>query len=288
MKQFLNFLLIILFSLPVLNIGCNSDSDNGLAPYEGARPLTILRISRSTASDIKWLGGRVAAVGVNKGLKAALDSTLIWLRTATDNSISSYVSFGSNTDTVNLLHFGASLKGSLVDSGWYTFWLAKRNVFDVNLDSGALNVYDFVDTTMMMKLNLAGKAGGHTVNGVLVDSIKIRIDEKFTGTTFVVEWNHPTSAYRRIAVTQASTASFDPSKLIWHVVTPDSISTDNITSPVVLGVSPPNTTVIVPYPESGLKYGTVYTVWMTKSKWNGDFRPSALYMAWYRINAFYE
>lgn len=288
MKHFYNLLLIVPLSLLFLNIRCNSGSDNGLAPYEGARPLTLLRISRSNTSDIKWLGGRVAAIGVNKGMKATLDSTLLWLRTAPDNSIGSYVSFGSDTDTASLLRFGARLGGSLVDSGWYTFWLAKRAAYDANLDPGSLNVYDFIDTTMMMKLNLAGKPGGHAVNGVLVDSIKIRIDEKFTGTTFVVEWNHHTSAYRRVAITQASTASFDPSKLIWHVVTPDSIITDNIYPPVVLGVPPPNTEVVVPYPEGGLKYGTVYTVWMTKSRWNGDFKPSATYLQWYRINVFYE
>ncbi len=282
-RMFLPYAVACAFALISL-LSCNEQSDDGVAPYWGARWMSFMKITRSITPDIQWLGGRVAAVGVNKGTRAALDSTLIWLRTAPDNSIGSFVTVGLHTDSVSILKSGGDPVAALVDSGVYTFWLAQQSAMASNLDTLQMTRYNFVDTTFMAILYLRGTPGGEKSGLVLRDSMKIRIDERFSGNTFVVEWNHPDHFFRRVAVRRASLGGF--TDLDWHVMTPDTLA-DNIGSPVTLGVAPPNTEVIVPYPAGGLAHNQVYLVWMTDSRWtSNDFRPNARGYAWYRVSSF--
>src|SRR5690606_5365878 len=127
-----------------------------LADYEGERPLTILTVTQNFTPDIQWVGGRVAAVGVNRGSKAALDSTLVWLITDVDNNIESYVTIGPNADKNAVMQYGGTPVDSLSDDTEYTFWLAEKSALDGGLQPAALNGTNYTDTTFTTRHILSG------------------------------------------------------------------------------------------------------------------------------------
>ncbi len=284
MRKPLEFLLVAaLFS--AFSLSCNNQS-NTLAPYVGARGLRMVTVTQNFTPDIQWLGGRVAAVGVNRGTRASMDSTLVWLMDAPTDSItyksSSYVTYGSVTDKSKIQSLGGTYQDSLNNEATYTFWIATTDAFNANLDSSSRTEFSFADTTLSMQLYLRGTAGGETDSqGNLATTLAILHEQTLLSDKYVIEWTPATHAYRRIGINAASFGSF--TNLVWHVVTPDSVP-DNIVSPVVIGVPPPGTQEAVPW--SGFQKGQVYMVWMVDSTWNGSFAPSSQGYAWYRIFAF--
>lgn len=272
--------VLILISVMV---SCIVDSDDVLAPYGASRPLTFLRVTQSITPDIQWVGGRVAAVGVNRGGVAALDSTLVWLRLAPDNSIGSYVTVGEQTTTDVIAQFGGTPSDSLLDNVEYTFWLAERDIFDQGLSADHRTEFTFVDTTITMRLFLRGTPGGATVGGQRIATISIRRDERLRSDRYIVSWPEGT-AFRRAAIRRGTTGGF--SDLIWHIVTPDDLP-DNIVSPFVIGEPIEGTDIVIPWPETGFEKNTVYFFWMANSDWTPNtFSPATNPgYAWFRIFA---
>lgn len=245
-------------------LSCNQQSDNGLAPYAGDRALGITRVTQNFTPDLQWLGGRVAAVGVNKGSSAALDSTLVWLMTAPDNSISSYITIGAHTDSAKIRQVGGMPADSLSDNTQYTFWIATRALFDANLVDTQRTRTNFFDTTLTTRLYLKGIRWG-------IVRINILHQESVLDDKFVISWTPDTIAFRRIALRQGSSGGF--TDLLWHVVEPDSVR-DNILPSVVLGVPPPGTQTAIALTQSLVD--TTYFLWMANSQWQvNNFRPNA-------------
>src|SRR5690606_978668 len=122
--------------------------------------LTLLRVTQSYTPDLQWVGGRVAAVGVNRGDRAALDETLVWLLTAPEDTINRFVRFGQHTNEVLVRQYGGTPVDSLADDTEYTFWLATREAFDAGLAPGAVDSFNFVDTTVTVTYLLKGRSGG--------------------------------------------------------------------------------------------------------------------------------
>src|SRR5690554_3861119 len=123
-------LAVMVAGIPALLAGC-SDESNPLAPYEGNRPLELLKVTQHFTPEIQWVGGRVAAVGVNRGPEPALDATLVWLQAASDDDIGSFVTVGQNTAADLVQSFGGTPADSLTDGEEYTFWIAQKSAFDV-------------------------------------------------------------------------------------------------------------------------------------------------------------
>lgn len=270
-------------------LSCDEQTSTGPAPYEGARPLLFERVTQNFTPDIQWLGGRVMAVGANAGSRAALDSTLVWLTTATDNSISSYVTVGTNTDTSTILAFGGTPVDSLTSDSTYTFWLAEKSAFDARLDSADtvnVTVFTFSDTTMAMKLLVKGQVGGEGGSSNPIARISIRREETALTDRYIVTWTPDTARFRRVALREGPTGGF--TDLLWHVVTPDSVE-DNILPPIVIGESLPGTDEAVAWQADqfpGFNRGTVYILWMANRNWTGSFSPTATGYAWFRAVAF--
>lgn len=280
-RRTLSFPFGLLFLVIVMAFSCSGDSSDVLAPYKGSRPLILLKVTQSFTPQIQWVGGRVAAVGVNEGPEAALDSTLVWLMTEEDNSIGSSVTVGENTDSEKVQQYGGTPVDSLSDGIEYTFWLAEKESFAAELDTSILNEFNFVDTTFTMQLVLRGQSGGDRELGV---TIRIIGEETLLDDKFVIEWTPDNVAFRRLAIREGTFGAF--TDLIWHVVTPDSLP-DNILPPVIIGEVPSGTDEAIPWPESGFKRNTVHFLWMVTGDWTvNEFRPTAKGYAWFRIFAF--
>jgi len=268
--------------LLLLALACFPENDWGdLAEYEGERPLEFLYITTNKTPDIQWLGGRVAAVGVNKGTAAALDETLVWLMTAPEDIISSYVTYGDNTDYAMLDSFNATFADSIEDNVKYTYWVAERSAFDAGLDSTSQASYAFGDTTHRLKYIMPGLAGGQQdFSGNLLAKLSIQRAESFDSEHFILGWTPASEGFNQLAVRKGSTGGV--TDLIWWVTTAD--STDSIYPPVTIGEVPVSTTVTVLHEWSGVGFesGTTYFIWMSNSRWNeGNFSSKARGYVWF-------
>ncbi len=282
-------LVVLLVGAAFVGAGCSEDG-NPLAPYAGQRPLDLLRVTQSFTPEIQWVGGRVAAVGVNRGTRAALDSTLVWARTAPGNDISSFVTVGERTDASFVIAHGGTPQDRLADGETYTFWLAEQSALDVGLDSTRMDPAAFADTTLAVRLIFCGQQGG----GLDVE-FEIERDERLTGERLLVRWT-PEVAFRQLAIREAPTGGFQG--LIWHVVSPED-GPPLIESPVTIGTTPAGAEVAIPFtdfvrdndpnppeeqgdPELDVDPPT-YTLWATTDDWNESFAPSAPGYAFFRI-----
>lgn len=238
--------------------GCDQ-AENPLAPYEGGRPLIIQRLTQSFAPDVQWVGGRVAAVGINRGEVAALDSTLVWMHSTEGDAVGSPVFVRDVLDEEAVTKVGGTPSDSLQDGETYTLWLAEQSALDAGLQGGSVDAFSFADTTFTLTYLLSGRSAG----GVDVDFTIFR-DQRLVSDEFRVTWTPASQAFRRLAIRNATVGGF--TDLLWHVVLPDDIS-DNITPPVVIGQLPEGAIEATPW--SGFATGN-HVFWATTSDWSGD------------------
>ncbi|HEX7070698.1 MAG TPA: hypothetical protein VF190_07825 [Rhodothermales bacterium] len=255
-------LVVAVMLLPLcFAAGCDGSS-GGLAEYEGERPLILQRVTQAQTPDVQWVGGRVAAVGVNRGDRAALDSTLVWVMRADGNTISSHVTIGEGGDDDFVRTVGGEPIHTLSDGETYTVWLADATALADGLDTTRVNEFTFVDTTITMRLVLRGRSGG---DPQINFNATIALDERLTGTRYVMTWTPEDVGFRQIAIRQARTGGF--TDLVWHVVVPDD-QPPSISSPVVLGQAPEGTQQAVAF--EGFEPDT-YTLFMVTDDWDQTF-----------------
>lgn len=250
-------LLAVLLTVAAM-VGCDQ-TENPLAPYEGERPLIVQRLTQSFAPDLQWVGGRVAAVGINRGGRAALDSTLVWMNSTEGDNVASPVYVRESLDADAVMKVGGTPTDSLADGVTYTFWLATQEALDTGLADGAFDPHAFVDTTFTLTYLLRGRSAG----GVSVDFSIFR-DQRLLSDAFKITWTPSSQAFRRLAIRNATLGGF--TDLLWHVVLPDNLP-DSITPPVVIGETPEQALVATPW--SGFGTGN-HVLWATTSEWDGS------------------
>ena len=254
--------------------GCDSGPGGDPAGYAGERPLTLLRVTANYHPDLQWVGGRVAAVGVNRGERAALDSTLVWLMTAPADTISRFATVGRHTDEARILQLGGTPADSLADGETYTFWLADRGAFDSGL--AMADPHHLADTTLTVRYLLNGRSGG---DQDLRPSFTVVREQTLLTDRYVVRWTtDQEAAVRQVGLSQGNLGAFD--NLAWHVVLPDEAS-GGIASPVVLGETPPGAATAIPW--EGAFEPSTYVLWMTTPDWEGSFGLRARGYAYFQI-----
>ncbi|MBT8400720.1 MAG: hypothetical protein KJO98_09605 [Rhodothermia bacterium] len=256
-------------------VGCDSDS-NPLAPYTGERELILQRVTSSARPHMQWVGGRVGAIGVNRGAKAALDTTLVWIMAASDNEISSAVVVDDRLDIDLVAQVGGTPLDSLEDGAEYTFWLAESEVYNAGLSADRRNDFTFVDTTFTLSYQLRGRVGG---DGSFISDISIVRDQTLTSDEYHIMWSPAATGVRRLAIRQGSSGGF--TDLVWDLIAEDE-NVAGISPPVTIGTAPAGVIVGAQWPDGGFDAST-YTLWMVNESWNGSFSIRASGYAFFQI-----
>lgn len=265
--------------LAALVAGCDSGV-NPLAPYEGSRPLTIQRITTSHAPDISWVGGRAAAVGINRGDRPALDSTLVWISTANGNELESPVYVREVIDQNAVEGFGGTPTDSLADSETYTFWVAEQAAFEAGLEGSAIDAFTLADTTVQLVYMLRGPRPSRS--GGLGITFYVSRDERLVDDAYKVTWE-PAIPLRRLAMRVGTTGGFD--NLIWHIITPEE-QEPNLLPPVTLGDEPAGAQIVTEWEGFG---SDRYVLWGNNDEWGGtSFSFLTPGYAFYQITHFYS
>ena len=257
MRTFLSSLVAGMLALCVMP-GCDT-VEPPLRSYDGKRPFIIQDVTQSWTPDVQWVGGRAAAVGVNRGEHAALDSTLVWMRRVGADEIDPPISIGSEFDADAVAALGGVPTDSLASGDIYTVWVASEAALAADLDSTALDEFALADSTFQTDYAFTGRSFG----GVGVRFSVVR-DESLAGERFVIYWTPANVGFRQMAIRDATTGGF--TNLLWHIIMPEDRG-EEIRSPVVIG-SPPEGA-IVGTEWSGWAEGS-QTVWAATDAWDGQ------------------
>jgi hypothetical protein len=241
--------------------GC-SEKANVLAPYLGERPYIILTVTKSPAPDIQWVGGRAAALGVNVGDKAALDSTLVWLTTADDDAISSPIRFGADANEQEILAAGGHPLDSLSNNQVYTFWIAEADAFSAGLDKASLDPFTFVDSTLEVTYLLRGRSAGDPSLGV---EFTVMRDQHLSTEVYRISWTPADQPFRRIVINAGSSGSLKDG-IAWHIVVPDD-QPDSILPPLTIGTTPDGALLVKDW--QGFSVSN-HILWAQTSDWDGE------------------
>jgi hypothetical protein len=267
--------LVIVFGV-LAGIGTSGCSTESLppAPYLGERSLEFLRVTQNYTPDIQWVGGRVAAVGVNRGDRAALDSTLVWIRRASGNSISSVVTIGPDFDAAYVQSLGGTPQEELTDRETYTFWLAEASVLNAGLDPGAGTAGSFADTTLTLKLVLDGVP--RSALGVV---FRIEREERIVSDHYLISWTPEDVQFRRLVINRGTIGAWTDH--LWHIVVPEADAA-SISSPVTIGVPPEGAQEATAWPDDGFMVKPPcpsgrrnYVLWAATDAWNESFLVTA-------------
>lgn len=254
-------IVAVFILLAVALTGCDDESTT-LAPYEGSRPLIVRTVTKSAVPDIEWVGGRVAAIGVNEGDRAALDETLVWLTTTDDNALSSPIQFGTESNVQMIESLGGTPQDSLSNDTRYTVWVAEIDAFDEGLDTTRIDPFSLGDSTLVLTYQLRGRSAGDPSLGV--DFVVTR-DQKLLEDRYIIYWTPASQPFRRIVINAGSTGSIK-SGVKWHIVEPDE-DEDFIRPPVVIGEPPEGTLQVTKW--AGFEVSN-HILWAQTSEWDGE------------------
>ncbi|KUG25180.1 hypothetical protein ASZ90_005003 [hydrocarbon metagenome] len=299
-KNHLTNIFIIASLALIISTACSEDN-SGLAPYVGSPEMSTITIEEeSFTPKVTWIGGYASVFGVNKGKRATLDTSLVWLVKADGNNLKYPVKFGdppSNAIEITS-QFGGTKLDSLQEDEDYTFWVLKEEVWerlsneigktfvaDPSLDEGEV-ISDsdslFISTTVFAslakRLDVFINIDGISTFGQLG---VISIQETRSNRP-IISWTITQSGVTDTAISVIGIAEgnqFDPGKTVWEIY---SETTENgtpvfgklnvITSPLNVGDSIPQTRAFVPFNKPGLDRNKTYYIWIANDIWNGEGR----------------
>lgn len=277
--------------------GCKK-SDTGLAPYANNPQLSGLTIEKlSFRPSVEWLGGYVTVLGINRGSKAALDSTLVWLIYAPGNSLHYPVKFGKLPSGAQDLtsKYGGSTPDSLGEDVQYTYWLMKEDAWsqvtsaanknflvDPSLSTSSVVIAgDSIRVTPMSlvrtteNLDVFVNIASFESRGNLAD---ITVTQPTTNNYPIIRWKIKQQGVTDSLISVAGLIEgnqYTPTGSKWEVWSVDTSSgkkvygKNNVIAPPLLpGTKIPGTQTFVEFPAEGLKRGVDYYLWIANKSWD--------------------
>lgn len=292
--------LVIVGTL-ALSLACSND-ENPLAPYEGQPAMSSIAVEGGTLTPrITWLGGYVAALGINRGAVAALDSTLVWLIHAGGNNIRYPVTYGQVPAGAQDLtsQYGGKRLDRLGEDLTYTYWVLKENAWSavsgnankrlyVNTNSSTAAVETRGDTVFINPLS-------HTQKSEAIDVFVNVKDVKPTGRLGIInvrqssDSNNPIVTWKIIqpgvtdtliaALGVVNAQQYQVAGNLWEVWSEESSGgqpvygkKNVIRGPVIMGQPFSETHVFAEYPATGLERNKDYYIWIASKDWDGRRR----------------
>ncbi|MCI0691428.1 hypothetical protein L0337_05405 [candidate division KSB1 bacterium] len=292
---------LVLFAASILLLACGEE-DNPLAPYQGQREMSGFVVdSVSHVPRMTWVGGYVSVLGVNRGSRAALDSSLVWLIRTDGNNIRFPVSFGQLPQNAQDLtgQYGGRKLDRLVEDNVYTYWLLKAEawsqisanpnrplVLDPNLTTTIAEVRrDTVFLSSMIHIQKTRPLDVF-VNIRDVRSLGrlalISVQQPAVNPNPIIMWEIMQSGVTdsSIAVIGLINAQqYQESGKVWEVWSVDSTagqtlfgSKNVIRTPLMIGQAFPETRVFVEFPAEGLERNRDYYLWIANKDWDRQGR----------------
>lgn len=305
MNRALRVLALILFTIFIA--GCENE-DDGLAPYAGndpnqARNMSNILVQQGTyMPKITWVGGYANVIGVNKGPKAALDSTLIWLIHTNGNNIHFPVTFATlpeGAEDITAAYGGLKLD-SLDEDFTYSYWVIKEDVWNqISGQSGKILYVDSAITSITVdadtiRLPISGAVNKTQAIDVYVNIMNIQtygrladlnIVETKTSNNPILTWTIKEAGVTDSLISAIGLVEGQQYQEIyvkWAAWSEETISgqpvygrKNMITSPVIIGQAFPGTRVFNEYTLGGLERNKDYLVWIANSSWNQSSRSRA-------------
>jgi hypothetical protein len=293
----------------VLSVSGCLKSAPPIAPYDpGTVKLTTLTTEAGVyIPRVSWIGGYVAAVGVNFGRDARLDTSLIWLVYGAGNSIHYQPRFGQVPPGARDLTttFGGHPATKLAEDQTYTFWVAKDDLW------GAITAYPGKHLVADSAATVPARISNDTLfldsQSFLsaIEPVDVYIGIRNVhpvgrlGVINVVQTNTSNSPIISFQINQTGTLppdslltnlgicvsqQYDVGAVIWEILAVDTTSgqpvywaTDVISSPVIAGEAIPGTAVFTTYPAGGLERNKAYYIWIANKDWDQRSRLRSTY-----------
>lgn len=274
------------------------DVDNTLAPYAGSPRVSGLTLEeRSFTPKITWIGGYVTAIGINKGTRAALDSTLIWLMYKENDGIRYPVQYGQLQNGAQDLttQFGGIKISELIEDSVYTIWVIKQNVWNslsalpnktIVADSSISEMFVVVNDTIKVSNSVHTQVTKNLDNYINVYDVaafgrlgSIKIEKPTTSNNPLISWTIVQSGVTDTllaAIGIAEGNQYSSASSIWEVyseITENGVTFygkhNVIPGPLPSGQIVNNTKVFVNYPADGLERNKTYYIWIANKDWDG-------------------
>jgi len=293
-------LLIGMFAASQFFLTACGEDDHALVSYQGQRALAdIVLEADSYTPKITWVGGYVSVLGVNRGTRALLDTSLVWLIRIDGNNLRFPVTFGQTpAGAQNITNqYGGQSIDRLQEDVDYTFWVMKAEAW--NEVSGQANKLLIVDASSAAPAvavrndSVFVSAAFHTQQLLPLDVyVNIREFRSFgrlavltleptnTSNNPIIRWSIQQagvtdSLVAVIGVVNAT--SYLPDNVVWEAWSEEVVGgqtrfgTKNvIAAPVILGQALAGTRVFYEYPVQGLERNRDYYVWIANNAWDGD------------------
>lgn len=272
--------------------------DNTLAPYVGSPKVSGLSLEeRSFTPKITWIGGYVTAIGINRGTRAALDSSLIWLMYKENDGIRYPVQYGLLQSGAQDLteQFGGTRISELIEDSVYTIWVLKQNVWTavsnlpnkpIVIDTLISELYSVVDDTIRVSNSAHSQVTKNLDNYINIYDIAtfgrlgtIHIEKPTTSNNPLISWTIlqagvTDTLLAALGIAEGNQYSSTGSK--WEVYS--EIIENGVTlygkhnvipGPLPSGQIVINTKVFVNYPADGLERNKTYYLWIANKDWDG-------------------
>lgn len=294
-RFFILFLIGILFN--TIFISCEK-ADDTLAPYVGSPNVSGLQIeSKSFTPKITWLGGYVSVLGINRGDKAALDSSLVWLIYKSANDIHYPVQYGQLQNGVQDLTtlYGGLQIPELIEDSTYTVWVMKESVWNIVstnpgktiiLDSMLTESYVLLNDTIKLSPSIHTQKTQNLDNYINIYEVTpfgrlgiVLVAQSTTSDNPKISWVISQSGITDTLIAAIGIAEgnqYSSSTSVWEAYSEvDENGTllygkhNVIPSPIISGQVINTTKVFVEYPADGLQRGKTYYVWIANKDWDG-------------------